>query len=351
MKKLFVFILIGMMTLTGCSSNNTEQKQTSKVDIYVSDDVDVFGNKIDDKSTSDLTQKETEEDNIDVPEETDTAVYKELKVYFLDVGQADSILLEISDDENILIDGGNASDAEDIINYLNYLGVTHLDSIVATHPHEDHIGGLADIMDNIETDKIYLPYIEEKDIPTTVTYENFLESIENNEIIAIQSENGDKIYESEYATLEIISPDDIEANDLNDYSIVTKLTYGDNSFIFTGDASSEINQQIMNSYPASYLDVDVLKVGHHGSYTATNEKWIKTLSPQHAVIMCGIGNQYGHPHNETIELLNKNNIATYRTDNDGTILMISDGKNITIQTGQTGKVPLGDKNFDITNVQ
>lgn len=336
MKKIFFSALvIFTLLLTGCSSDKVENISTeltnnisSEVDIYVSDDVDVFGNKIGTNPVEELRKEQ--EKPLEVIEETTTEKTDELKIYFIDVGQADCTLIKISDDENILIDGGNNADGDYLVEYLKSLGVEHIDTIVATHPHEDHIGGLDTIIDNIPSDKIYMPYINEKDIPTTKTYKDFLESVYNNELIVCEAKNNDYIYDIENIKMQIISPDSIETGDLNDYSIVTKLDFYNNSFLFTGDASIKINNEIMKNYDSSFLDIDVLKVGHHGSRTATDDKWLKTLTPEYGIIMCEEGNEYGHPHKEILDLLSYNNVNVLRTDIDGTIELISDGNNIKI---------------------
>lgn len=356
--KILTFSLIlTLVVLCACGDNKTAEnpKPSSGVDIYVSDDVDVLGNKKDKDNNHDIYDDYYSSDNNEATEsptiDESTTHDGLLKVYFIDVGQADCILIQIDNDENILIDGGNNADGDDLVDYLRYLEVDTIDTIVATHPHEDHIGGLDTVIDNIEVDKIYMPYVSESDIPTTVTYKDFLNAVYDNELIVYQSKNNDIIYKSDFCKVEIISPNEVEAGDLNDYSVVVKLTYGNNSFLFTGDASVKINEYIMNNYSSDFLDIDVLKVGHHGSRTSTNDEWIKTLTPEYAVIMCEDGNQYGHPHKEAINALEKNNITTYRTDIDGTILITSDGSNLSIETKLTGDYPLGNKKFNISNVK
>ena len=330
MKKIiFSGFIVILLLLTGCSSAIVDNI-SSEVEIYISDDVDVFGNKIEGNNIIELGKEEPEsiietEESIINSKEND-----ELKVYFIDVGQADSILIKISNDENILIDGGNNADGNYLVKYLTSIGVEHIDTIVATHPHEDHIGGLDTIMDNIPTDKIYLPYIKDADIPTTKTYKEFLESIYKNELIVCESKNNEYIYDVGDVKLQIISPDDITTGELNDYSIVTRLQFYNNSFLFTGDASTNINDYIMNNYDKDFLNIDVLKVGHHGSRTSTDDKWLKTLTPEYGIIMCGECNEYSHPHKEILDLLNYNNVNVLRTDIDGTIIITSDGNNIKI---------------------
>lgn len=344
-KKILPIIVLICLLLSGCS-NNVQEHISSSVDIYISDDVDVFGNKInEDDSIINIGNKENESSLSQESTNEEISEAKEMKVYFIDVGQADSILIQIDNDENILIDGGNNSDGEDLVDYLEYLGVKQIDTIIATHPHEDHIGGLDVVINNIPCDKIYMPYVNEEDVPTTVTYEDLLESIINNELIVIEAKNNDFIYDSGITKIQIISPDTVEPGDLNDYSIVCKVTHGNTSFMLTGDASTKINEYIMNNYDDDFLKVDVLKAGHHGSRTANNTEWISKIKPDYSVIMCEKDNQYGHPHLEALKALQ--NTQIYRTDEDGTILFISDGSNLTIRTKLTGDYPIGNENFNI----
>ena len=336
----FFCVMVILSVLSGCSKKE-EIIPSSTVDIYVSQDVDVFGNKISNdkpyQNPSSVFMPDTETES-KIEEEKD-----DLKVYFIDVGQADSILIQLQG-ENILIDGGNNADGEDLAYYLSFLGVDKLDSIIATHPHEDHIGGLDVIMDSIKTEKIYMPYIQEEDTPTTKTYYDFLESILENEVVAIQPKNGEYIYKSQDAEIVVLSPDEVEKGDLNDYSIVVKLVFGETSFLFTGDASNKVNDYIMENYSQEYLETDVLKVGHHGSRTSSSLEWLSAVNPTYAVIMCEKDNRYGHPHKEVLQMLNK--VKLYRTDKDGTILFLSDGETISIQTKLTGDYPLGNRKFD-----
>jgi len=356
-KKISVIMIIAALAFVSCGKTDTQRpiSSTKPVDIYVSDDVDVLGNKINGNDTVEISKEPSskieQETQPSIPSVAPNkeATYEGLEVYFIDVGQADCILIRIDGEDDILIDGGNNGDGEDLADYLKYIGVNELSAVIATHPHEDHIGATDVVMSEITTDMVYMPYINEEDIPTTKTYKDFLLSIEDNDIVAVEAKNNMMVYDSATCQIQIISPDEVEPGDLNDYSIVTKLTYGNNSFIFTGDASSTINQYIMDNYSGDFLDVDVLKSGHHGSRTSNTKEWIKALSPEYAVIMCESGNSYGHPHKEAINALE--GVTLYRTDTDGTIKMTSDGSVITIETKLTGDVPLGNKEFSINNIK
>lgn len=242
-----------------------------------------------------------------------------LDIYYFDVGQADSILLRC-DDQNMLIDAGNNADGKLIVNELKSMGVDTIDYLIGTHAHEDHIGGLDDVIDNFNIENFYMPSKEY----TSATYKSVLKSAENKNLEIVAPKIGDK-FTLGSATCEVMSIDN-DAKELNLTSIVIEVTNGDNKFLFTGDA------EIENEEKRLWNDIDVLKVGHHGSRTSTSEDFIEQTKPEVAVISLGEGNSYGHPHKETMDLLNEYNVTIYRTDTQGTIHITSDGENYNIET-------------------
>lgn len=248
----------------------------------------------------------------------------ELTIYYLDVGQADSILIK-SNNEYMVIDGGNNNDGPLLVNYFKSLGITNIKYLVGTHPHEDHIGGLDDIINSFNIENIYIPDA----ITTTSTFEELLDAIENKNM----TYKVPKINESlslGNASLKVIYTG-TNTSDLNNTSIVLKMTYINNTFLFTGDMTSVTEEKILNKD----IKADVLKIGHHGSrYSSTNE-FLKKVNPKYAIISVGKNNKYGHPAIETISKLNKMNIETYRTDESGTIILKSNGENINITTQKT----------------
>lgn len=249
---------------------------------------------------------------------------EKLQIWFLDVGQADSILIQ-NGDANMLIDAGNNEDGKKLVSYFQSLGIETFQYVIGTHAHEDHIGGMDDIIDNFDIDTFYMPDA----ITTTATFESVLDSLEAKNI-AFQTPSIDSIFKLGNATIDVlyVGTDD---SDLNNTSIVLKLTYGNTSVLFMGDAEKEVETIIEKKD----ISADVLKVGHHGSNTSSSKTFLEKVNPSYAIISVGTGNSYGHPSNTTIQNLENQNIQIYRTDENGTIIMTSDGTNITFQTIQT----------------
>ncbi len=260
-------------------------------------------------------------------EETSTEIITEiltnanLEVNFIDVGQADACLLE-SDGHFMMIDAGNNDDSDLILNYLNSKNVKTIDYMIGTHPHEDHIGSMDTVINNFDVDNVYLPKI----LHTTKTFEDVLTAVENKNLKIDEPVAGNEFYFNGM-TVEILAPIR-EYSDLNDNSIVLKITDGDVDFLFTGDIEKEAEYDIIQS--GENLSADVLKVAHHGSDTSSSEDFIKKVSPEYAVISVGKDNSYGHPEESTLDLFNRLNIETYRTDQSGTITFKTDGENIDI---------------------
>lgn len=257
------------------------------------------------------------------PVEVKIVISGNLKVHFIDVGQADSILIQLPSSQNILIDGGNNDDGTLIVNYLKQQGVKRLDYVIGTHPHEDHIGSLDFAIRSFKVGKVYLPKV----VHTSKTYEDLLLAIKDKGLTVTQAKAGVKLDVGPGIEAVMLSPNSSIYDDLNNYSAVLKLTYGDTSFLFTGDAEAESENEML---AAGYnLRADVLKVGHHGSNSSTTPTFLKAVSPKYAVISVGKDNKYGHPHPETLAKLSEAGVQIFRTDLQGTIVAVSDGKTIT----------------------
>lgn len=247
-----------------------------------------------------------------------------LNVYFIDVGQADSILLE-NKGHYMLIDAGNNEDGPNLVNYFNEQDIKEFDYVVGTHAHEDHIGGMDDIIKNFKIDNFYMPDA----ITTTKTFEDVLDALEETNVI-FQTPKVNQTFNLQDTTITTLSVTADEKN-LNDTSIVLKVKHGTNTFLFMGDASTKIEKNLLNKDIKS----DVLKVGHHGSRYSTSLEFLKKVSPEYAVISVGENNTYKHPHEEILKRLEEQNIQIYRTDKQGTILAKSNGSIITFSTIKT----------------
>ena len=242
----------------------------------------------------------------------------DFEVHFIDVGQADSILI-ISDDETMLIDGGNRDDSDLIYSYLSQQNIEHIDYMVATHAHEDHIGGLPGALEYATVGTVYSPLTDYD----SATWRNFEKAVNNrNAELSIPEEGNSFNLGSAEVTVLACNPD----KDTNNTSIVLRIDHGENSFIFTGDAEAEVEKEILaDGYD---VDVDVLKVGHHGSESSSSYQFLKAVTPLYSVISCGVDNSYGHPHEEPLSRLRDVDTKVYRTDMQGTIVCYSDGENI-----------------------
>lgn len=256
----------------------------------------------------------------DIPENSN------FEVHFIDVGQADSALIEC-DGKTMMIDGGNVADSNVVAAYLKKEDVTELNYVVCSHAHEDHVGGLSGALSVTKADNIYAPKTE----ANTKAYKNFKKKAEEQNVEIKHPNVGDEIQLGS-STVEFLGPVDENGKDLNSTSIVLKITYGNTSFLFTGDAESDEEEEILNS--GADLKSTVLKVGHHGSRTSTSYPFLREVMPQYAVISVEKGNSYGHPNEETLSKLSDAGVEVYRTDESGDIVMTSDGNSINIVTAK-----------------
>ena len=261
-----------------------------------------------------------EQTNSQNEQQIEFVAQEDLLIDFIDVGQADSILVR-NQDKVMIIDAGTNETGETVVNYLKNLGITKIDYLIGTHPHEDHIGGLDDVINNFDIGQIYMPKIE----TTTKTFEDVLDAIENKNLTVTAPNKGDKI-ELGQAVGEFMTEPILDKDNLNVSSLVLRLEFGNTSYLFMGDAEEENEETI------HWPKTDVLKVGHHGSSTSSSESFLEQVQPQYAVIMAGKDNSYGLPTQETIDKLNNSGSEIYRTDEDGTIQITSDGNAIEIKT-------------------
>lgn len=252
--------------------------------------------------------------------ELSEAAEQPLSVHYIDVGQGDSVLIK-AEGLNVLIDAGERGNGETILSYLEAQGVKRLDYVIATHPHSDHIGSMAEVLGRIPVSNVILPKLSQKNTPTTKTYENFLQAIAASGAKVAAAEPG-KSYHGARAVLTLLGPCQ-QADDLNNLSVVARLDFGATSFLFTGDAEAPSENAILSK--GMDVHADVLKLGHHGSKTSSGNAFLDAVQPALGVISCGVGNDYGHPHAETLKKLEKRGVTTLRTDQDGTVIVGSDG--------------------------
>lgn len=264
----------------------------------------------------------------------------ELRVSFIDVGQGDSEFIELPNGETMLIDAGTNETGKNVVDYIKSLGYTSINYVVGTHPHEDHIGGLDDVIKTFDIGSIYMPKVT----ADTKTFEDVLDAAESKNLMINTAKSGVSIMDTKDLSVKFLAPTLGSYENTNDYSAVVKVVYGDTSYLFTGDAE-EFSENLITDD----VNADVLKVGHHGSSTSTSTEFLKKVSPSSAVISCGKGNSYGHPHSETLQKLADMGTAVYRTDELGTIVSVSDGKTINFDTNNTASVSGGSQNTEASN--
>jgi len=261
-----------------------------------------------------------------ITNETDiTETEDELIVHYIDVGQGDSILIQFPDEKVALIDGGTREAGEKVVSYIRSLGLKRIDYLIATHPHEDHIGGLPEVIRNFEIGKVYMP----NKTANTGIFEELLTEIENKGLKITVAKGYETILNEDNLEFVALGPVNDSYTNTNDYSIVTKIEYANISFLFTGDIEAEAELDLIEE--GFNLKSDVLKVAHHGSSTSSTEEFLEEINPQYSVISLGKDNPYGHPHKEVLERLNNLGTKILRTDELGDIVIKSNGNNISIE--------------------
>ncbi|NGT58346.1 MBL fold metallo-hydrolase [Clostridium perfringens] len=259
---------------------------------------------------------------IDLTQGSKVTKDSKLMISYMDVGQGDAAYIKVNGND-ILIDAGPRSNSKELLEQLKAKNIDDFELVIATHPHEDHIGGMVDVFKEYEVKAFYSPKITH----TTKTYENLVKAVKDEGLKTKELKGGMVIDLGEGAKFEVFTPQKSEYEELNDYSPIMKLSFGDTSYLFTGDAEKLAEEEALAKYKTS-LDSDVIKFGHHGSSSSSSNAFIEAVSPKYGIISCAKDNKYGHPHSETLDIIKKYNIKTFRTDTDGEIILTSDGKSI-----------------------
>ena len=264
-----------------------------------------------------------------------------LRVNYIDVGQGDSIFIQLPNNETMLIDAGEAYKSDNVINYLNNLGITKIDYVIGTHPHTDHIGGLEEVINTFDIGSIYMPRASS----TSKTYEDLLTTISSKGLKVKTAKSGVVVLDEDNLKLEFIAPNSDSYSELNNYSAVLKLTYLDNTFLFMGDAETLSEEEI-----TSEIKADVIKVGHHGSDSSSSLEFVKKVSPEYAIIMVGEGNSYNHPYQSIIDRYESVGAKVLRTDLDGNIVCDSDGKEVSCSGDKDSSSDSSNSNNSTSNI-
>ncbi|MBO5870463.1 MAG: MBL fold metallo-hydrolase [Clostridia bacterium] len=274
--------------------------------------------RLDDISNDLISDTDSTEESVDVP----TA--NEMRVHVIDVWQGDSIFIELPNGKCMLIDAAERDYSGRVISLIDCLGYKKIDYLVATHPHSDHIGGMQRVVQSFKIGKVYMPKVT----TDTASFINFLDALDKQGVSVTVAKAGVKFDIGDFLSAEFVAPVTI-VDDLNNCSAVLKLKYDEKVFLFTGDAEIIEEETI-----TANIDCDVLKVGHHGSYTSSGNTFLKKCTPDIAIISCGKGNDYGHPHDAALNRLDKAGVdKIYRTDVSGTVTVSTDGKNIEVSEG------------------
>ena len=341
--KLLTVLTILALSFTGCTpqtdiSIDTEQRQEAVADIgsgqeqmteETETDLDVF------QETTEIEIAEIEE-----PNSQDTSDSEELagtlEVHFIDVGQGDSIFLT-QGEHHMLIDAGENDCGTKVQAYLQANNVSTLDYVVGTHPDSDHIGGMDVILYKFQCENVLMPDFS-KD---TKTYEDVITTASQKGYTITNPVAGENFYLGDAAVTVLAPAKGADyGDDANNYSIALKVTYKDTSFVFTGDCEEEAEEDIVAA--GMDLQADVMKAGHHGSNTSNTIELLQAVAPKSVVISCGEDNEYGHPRAEVLNNLRAMGIQVYRTDEQGTIVAVSDGKDITWNTSPSDSWQAGE---------
>ncbi|SHF93740.1 Metal-dependent hydrolase, beta-lactamase superfamily II [Caldanaerobius fijiensis DSM 17918] len=317
-KKLLALFVSAMMVLSlaGCTTPQNAQAKTQTQAVQVNQKTQVAQAKPVQTQSKPVTKPAAK------PAATPATTGK-LVISFIDVGQGDSILVQAPSGKTMLVDAGVPEMGSRVVSYIRSRNVKKIDVLVATHPHNDHIGGMPDVINSLGIGSVYMP----KASTNTYSFEKLLTTIKHKGLTVKTAKAGVVLDLGSGITAKMLAPNSTYYDDLNNYSAVIKITYGKTSFLLTGDAEVQSEQEMLK---AGYdLKADVLKIGHHGSAYSTSLAFLNAVKPKYAVISVGKNNDYGHPAQVTMNRLKYYKIPVYRTDENGTIVATSDSKTIT----------------------
>ena len=336
-QKILILLIVLLVLVTGCSDGQSQPSPAPDNIFEIFNNVKNHENSLESTppaidegievieesapTISDEGPKSLDDAQEDITATNNPEVGGQLNVHYIDVGQGDCILVH-TDSDTMLIDAGNSGNGSSIVSYLKDSGISHINYLILTHPHADHIGGAAEVINAFDIDKVIMSKVSH----TSQAFENLLLTIQEKGLKITSPALGTD-YELGNASFKILAPNSDSYNGLNNYSVVAKLVFGQTSFLFAGDAESISESQMISS--GYDLNADVLKVGHHGSDYSTSEIFLNAVSPRYSVISVGEGNLYGHPAQDTLDKLTASNVEIFRTDESGTIVAISDGNTIT----------------------
>lgn len=314
--QIIALMLIICFSLAGCAGTTTSSVESPTIEDFNNEIVIDTTNTDVSNISEDTTLNESTSES--VIEETPIEL-GDITVKFIDVGQADSCLIVTSNNDAVLIDTGNSSDAAEVLEVLDLYDLEDIDLMVLTHPHKDHIGGAKTILETYTVEEVLMSSY----VTNTNVFENVISTMESQNLLVTQAELG-KEYNIDGLEIQVVGVDSINNN--NDSSVVLKVTYGTVDMIFTGDAEEGAEEVILGN--GFDLSAEILKVGHHGSDTSSSEEFLDAVNPKVAVISCGVDNKYNHPSDITIKKLEERSIQYYRTDLLGTVTLEIDGENI-----------------------
>lgn len=246
-----------------------------------------------------------------------------LIVHYIDVGQGDSTFIEFPNSETMLIDAGESEYGNVVTSYIKSLGYSKIDYLIGTHPHSDHIGGLKAVVNSFDLGKVYMP----RAASTTSTYLNLLKAIDNKSMKVTTAKAKVEVLKTDDLSVKILAPTEEEYSNLNNYSVVLKITYKDRSFLFTGDAEKAVEDNL-----SSDIKSDVIKIPHHGSDSSSSIEFVKKVAATYAIVSVGKDNSYDHPSKDVLKRWESSGAKIYRTDEEGTIIVKTDGESIEIKT-------------------